>query len=66
MPVKYTVSNNGMFVHAVAHGVLIPDDIQKYIKEGLFGTALIKKVLFEEGVVISRKAINRRIRKCKN
>lgn len=33
MPVKYTVSTNGMFVHAIAHGVLIPDDIHQYIKD---------------------------------
>jgi len=33
MPVKYTVSSNGLFVHAIAHGVLIPDDIHQYIKD---------------------------------
>ena len=33
MPVKYTVSANGMFVRAIAHGVLIPNDIHLYIKD---------------------------------
>ena len=33
MPVKYTVSSNGLFVHAIAHGVLMSSDIHQYIKD---------------------------------
>ena len=33
MSVKYTVGSNGLFVHAIAYGVLIPDDIHQHIKD---------------------------------
>jgi len=33
MPVRYTVSSNGLFVHAAAHGVLKSDDVQQYITD---------------------------------
>ena len=33
MPVRYTVGSGGLFVHAVAHGVLTSDDIRQYIND---------------------------------
>ena len=33
MPVRYTVSSNGLFIHAVAHGLLKSDDIYQYIND---------------------------------
>ncbi len=33
MPVRYSVSLNGLFVNAVAHGVLKLDDVRQYIND---------------------------------